>query len=115
MAASQAFFSAAWPLTITPLGGAQSMLDNVNRWRRQLGLGPLASMADEPPLEIDVGGMPGELVDIGNSGRRTLAVVSVRGGTTWFYKLSGPDPLVASQRAAFETFIRSIRFGSSDA
>ncbi|MCP3905076.1 MAG: hypothetical protein GY715_15740 [Planctomycetes bacterium] len=97
-------------LTITPLGGSQDMLSNVNRWRRQVGLGPLASLADDPPRPIEVAGAPGHLINAGGADQRILAVVSVRGGMTWFYKLSGPDPLVSSQLDAFNEFIRSIRF-----
>lgn len=97
-------------LTITPLGGDQDLLANINRWRRQLGLPPLAGLADDPPQPIEVAGAPGSLVDLGGPEGRTLAVIAPRGGMTWFYKLSGPDPLVESQRDAFEAFVRSVRF-----
>ncbi len=97
-------------LTITPLGGDQDLLANVNRWRRQVGLGPLADLSEAEPVPVEVAGEPGRLVDIGGSEVRTLGVVSTRGPTTWFYKLTGPDRLVAGQRDAFETFVRSIRF-----
>lgn len=97
-------------LTITPLGGSQDLLGNINRWRRQVGLGPLANLDEQPPVSIDVAGTPGHLVDIAGSQSHILGVVSVRGGTTWFFKLTGPDPLVADQKAAFESFVRSIKF-----
>ena len=97
-------------LSITPLGGTQDLLANVNRWRRQVGLEPLAELAESPPASLEVAGRPGSLVDIAGGLRRTLGVISTRGATTWFYKLSGPDRLVAGQRAAFEAFVGSIRF-----
>jgi hypothetical protein len=97
-------------LTITPLGGNQDPLANINRWRRQVGLPPLTDLGDDPPQPIDVAGVSGSLVDIGGPEGRTLAVIAPRGGMTWFYKLSGPDPLVKSQRDAFEAFVRSVRF-----
>ena len=97
-------------LSITPLGGTQDLLANVNRWRRQVGLEPLADLAESPPESLEVAGRPGSLVDIAGDLRRTLGVISTRGETTWFYKLSGPDRLVAGQRAAFEAFVGSIRF-----
>ncbi|MEE8458364.1 MAG: hypothetical protein V3S08_00740 [Phycisphaerales bacterium] len=97
-------------LTITPLGGAQDMLANVNRWRRQLGLGPLGDLAGASPVPIDVDGIPAQLVDIAGADRRTLGAVATRGATTWFFKLTGPDTLVAAQRPAFESFVSSIRF-----
>ena len=100
-------------LTITPLGGPQDLLGNINRWRRQAGLGPVADLGEEPPVPVEVAGRPGSLVDIVGTDRHILGVISRRGKMTWFYKLSGPDPLVASQRAAFEAFVGSIRFGGA--
>lgn len=97
-------------LSITPLGGTQDLLANVNRWRGQVGLEPLAELAESPPVSLEVAGRPGSLVDVAGPDRRTLVVISTRGATTWFYKLSGPDGLVAGQRTAFEAFIGSIRF-----
>ena len=101
-------------LTITPLGGSQDLLDNINRWRRQVGLGPLASLDEQPPASLDVAGEPGHFVDIIGSESHILAVVSTRGGMTWFYKLTGPDPLVADQKAVFESFVRSVKFSRSN-
>jgi hypothetical protein len=97
-------------LTITPLGGQQDLLANINRWRGQLGVSPLSGLEEEPPAAIEVAGEDGHLVDIAGAEARILAVVSTRSGQTWFYKLSGPDPLVAGNKASFEAFIRSIRF-----
>ncbi len=97
-------------LTITPLGGVQDMLANVNRWRRQVGLGPVSDLAETQPADIEIAGAPGQLVDIGGPEQRTIGAVAVRDGMTWFYKLTGPTDLVARQREAFETFVRSIRF-----
>jgi hypothetical protein len=101
--------SQAASLTITPLGGTQDLLANINRWRRQVGLGPLSDLAESPPVPFEVDGRPGSLVDIVGTERRTLAVISTRGATTWFYKLSGPTRLVADQRSAFEAFLSTIR------
>lgn len=97
-------------LTITPLGGSQDLLDNINRWRQQVGLGPLSGLEEQPPAAIEVAGQPGHLVDAAGAEKHILGVISTRGGMTWFYKLTGPDPLVAQQKAAFESFIRSIEF-----
>ncbi len=96
--------------TITPLGGNQDLLANINRWRRQVGLGPIANLADTPPLSIDIDGTPGDLVDIVGPERHTLGVVWTGPSMTWFFKLTGPDPLVANQRSAFEAFVGSFDF-----
>lgn len=97
-------------LTITPLGGSQDLLDNINRWRRQVGLGPISGLDEQPPTPIEVAGQPGHLVDAAGAEKHILGVISTRGAMTWFYKLTGPDPLVAEQKAAFESFIRSMEF-----
>ena len=34
--------------------------------------------------------------------------MSEHGGTTWFVKMSGPDPLVAGEREGFEAFVKSL-------
>ena len=59
---------------------------------------------------IEVAGEQGHFVDLAGSANHILGVIVPRGDTTWFYKLSGPDRLVAGQRAAFEAFVGSIRF-----
>ncbi|MHC5113344.1 MAG: hypothetical protein ACYTGP_02805 [Planctomycetota bacterium] len=100
-------------LTITPLGGSQDLLANINRWRGQLGLSPVASLDEAQAVPIEVGGDPGHLVNVAGSGQRTLAAVAERNGTTWFYKLSGPDAVVASQLGTFSDFVRSIRYMGS--
>lgn len=103
-------------VTITPLGGRQDPLANVNRWRGQVGLGPLGALADEPPAELDVAGTPAHLVDAAGPGGHIVAAMFERDGTTWFVKMSGDDPLVAGAREAFEAFVTSLRFdGGGDA
>ena len=78
--------------------------------RYDLVLGPLANLDEQPPVSIEVGGYSGHFVDIIGSESHILGVVSTRGGMTWFFKLTGPDPLVADQKAVFESFVRSIKF-----
>ena len=97
-------------VTVTPLGGTQDLLANVNRWRRQVGVGAVADLAEAGSTPIEVAGTPGTLVDVAGPDRRIIAVVATRDATTWFYKLSGPDPLAAEHRDAFEQFVRSIGF-----
>ena len=103
--------SAEATVTITPLPGPPKLLGNINRWRGQVGLGELKSLDDEPPQSIEVAGQSGSLVDLAGPDKHMIGVIATRGGDTWFYKMVGPNPLVAEQKAAFEGFVRSIRFG----
>lgn len=102
--------SAEAVVTITPLPGPPKLLSNINRWRGQVGLMPIEDLSDDPPQPIQVAGETGALVDLPGQSKHMLGVIAERDGATWFYKMVGPDPLVAEQKAAFEAFVRSIRF-----
>ena len=78
---------------------------NVNRWRGQVSLPPLA--------DADVAGAVTRLsanhltltvVDFAGTGanaQRILGAMVPFGGATWFFKLMGPDAVVASAKPAF--------------
>ncbi len=57
-------------MVVTPLGKeAASVEENVNRWRRQIGLGPVGPVElTEMTSEIEVGGQPVTLVDMAGPG-----------------------------------------------
>ena len=110
-------------VSVIPLPGmAGSDLDNVNRWRGQVGLKPvspdeLAKLAQ--PVEIDH--QPAELYDVAgeNAGSgekaRILAAIARREGTAWFFKMTGDDALVAAQKPAFIEFLKSVSLPSASA
>jgi hypothetical protein len=81
-------------------------LANVNRWRRQIGLGDV----DEAGLQSCTSGLdasPGAvLVNLTNEQRQLLGAIVPREGKWWFYKLSGDAPAVAS---AHEDFVRFVK------
>lgn len=92
-------------------GGAGGLAMNVTRWRNQVGLPPV----EEPDagVSMTVGGAPCTLHDyVGPaSGGSRLIVASIDvNGTTWFFKLIGPTDAVASQKAAFESFLGTLKF-----
>jgi hypothetical protein len=104
-------------VSVVPLpehgGGARA---NVNRWRQQLGLEPIKDDAQlqKDLRQLDVGGDKAPYVDL--TGRdptgpqRILGAWIVHGGRTWFIKMKGNPELVGKQQAAFEAFVKSIRF-----
>jgi hypothetical protein len=96
--------------TITPLPGPPNLLANINRWRQQIGLDPVQNLDKLAPQTMQIAGAAGSYVDLVGSNQHILGVIASRDGQTWFFKLTGPDPLVAEQKPAFETFVRSIRF-----
>jgi hypothetical protein len=105
-------------VSVIPLSGmAGGDLANANRWRSQVGLAPVS--ADELKKlasNVELAGQPAELYDFGGKNPasgdsvRILAAVQHREGTAWFFKMTGDDGLVEKQRAAFEAFLKSVRF-----
>ncbi len=103
-------------VSVIPLAGmAGTDPANVNRWRGQVGLGPLPE-ADVLNLaeKVSVGGQPADLYDLagtnpGNSAaERILGVILHRGDTAWFFKMTGDANLVEQQKSAFISFLKSI-------
>ena len=106
-------------VSVIPLGGsAGSPLDNVNRWRGQVGLPPIdQAQFDKDVQRVEIGGSGGYYVHLaapeaqGDGRQAILAAFTTRDNRTWFFKMQGPAKTVEQQKNAFETFIRSIRFG----
>lgn len=110
-------------ISIIPLPGmAGSDLDNVNRWRGQVGLGPVSeAQLGELAETVSVGDGEGHLFDLLGAARdggepvRMLAAIYRREATAWFVKMLGPASLVEAQKPALRALMASLRFGGSDA
>ena len=110
-------------VSVIPLAGmAGGDLNNVNRWRSQVGLAPvtqaeLAKLAEE----IEIAGSKASLYDQAglnpaDGGKsRILAVALYREDTAWFFKMTGDDELVAQQKPAFVEFLKSLQFAAAGA
>lgn len=102
-------------LSITAFpGDTGGLLANLNRWRGQVSLPPLAAGELEASVQhFDGAGLHFEVVDFAGSANgaptRLLGAVLSRPGETWFFKLMGPDPLVAAQKNDFLEFLRSVK------
>ena len=94
---------------------AKSLLNNVNRWRAQVQLGPLDEAAiRESVKKVAVAGKTGQYIDIpGTNGNRILAVIAERDEGIWFFKMMGDEQLVGKQKDAFESFVKSVRFDAA--
>jgi hypothetical protein len=92
----------------------------VNRWRGQLGLGPI-SENDLPQIArpLPVLGGQATLVDFtgvdAKTGQPTRLVGAIvpQNGQTWFYKLMGDTRIVAQQKSAFTKFIQSANYANA--
>jgi len=102
--------------------GKESMgtfIDNVNRWRGQVGLPPVSDPSSAPPQQTTVGGNAAALFDFtGPEGatadtpgaKRLIVVISPQAEDFWFFKIQGPAKVVSEQKAAFDSFLQSFRF-----
>lgn len=102
-------------LSITAFPGDTGGLHaNVNRWRGQIGLSPISDTEVEKSIQhLDMNGLHAELVEMvgtsGNPPMRLLGAIVPYEKETWFFKLTGPDALVTSQREAFRQFLSTIK------
>ena len=86
-------------------------LENVNRWRRQIGLEPV----DENGLQecvtslgSGIDGAPGPvLADLSKENRRLLGAIVPREGKWWFYKMVGDAAVVNAEHDTFVQFVKS--------
>jgi len=101
-------------LSITAFpGDTGGLLANLNRWRGQVSLPPLAEAQLGASIEhLALGPLQAELVDfagtVNGAPTRLLGAVVPHNGETWFFKLMGPDALVAAQKPAFREFLRTV-------
>ena len=95
-------------------GDVGGPLANVNRWRGQLSLPPLAEGDLTAALNhLDVGPLHLDYVELAAAGsppaRRVLGALVPHAGATWFFKLDGPDAVVVQEKPAFLAFLQSLR------
>jgi len=108
-------------VTLTPLGGgAGGVGANLERWRDQVGLPPLKEEDFDKEMKLtEFPAGKAVLVDFANPKHRDQKKARIMGAilprpeAMWFVKMTGPIPLVGAQRAAFEAFLKSLRFGDS--
>jgi len=92
-------------------GEAGSDFDNVNRWRGQIGLPPVEESGLASVI-VKVKGKNGEFLtaDMMGTSSHIVAAWIRLDGHTWFFKLSGPDKLVADEKGKFTKFLQSVQF-----
>jgi hypothetical protein len=96
-------------VTITRFpGDVGGELANVNRWRRQVSLAPVASMADQDKSDIALASGMGTYLDLTGTSSRMLVVFAPHGGFTWFLKMSGDADVLDGEKTNFESFVHSV-------
>jgi hypothetical protein len=105
-------------VTVSMLGGsAGGMLPNVNRWRGQLNLPPVDQAGLDALLsDIKAGSVEAKLVELegtdlkSGTPARMLTVVVALPAETWFFKMTGPLPVMDAKAGDFRAFVNSTRF-----
>lgn len=107
-------------LTVSKAGG--DLKGNIDRWRGQLGLKPLAGSVDPADLQtIQSEAGPIWVVDLvadqaseqAQRFRVGLLAESTQGvptGQMWFFKLVGPNGLIEGQREAFDGLLKKLQW-----
>jgi hypothetical protein len=89
-------------------------LANVNRWRGQINLPPIGAGDLAGAVQrLEFNGLKLGVVDLGGAAgsgaQRTLAAIVPHAGSSWFFKLTGPDAIVAGAKPAFMEFLATIK------
>jgi hypothetical protein len=102
-------------LSITAFpGDTGGLLANLNRWRGQVAL-PAFAESDLPKSveHIDTGTLHFEVVDFAGTANgaptRIVGAILARNGETWFFKLMGPDAVVAKEKPEFIKFLGTVQ------
>lgn len=95
---------------------AGGVLNNVNRWRGQLGLASVsAAELGSLTRPLEVPGTKAILVDMSGTDAKTgqkarlIAAILPQGDRTWFYKLMGDEQVAEREREAFVKFVQTAR------
>jgi hypothetical protein len=100
-------------------GDVGGLVANINRWRGQIGLGPVApDEVSGMTSDLVVNGVKATVVDFKADSApadkappaRMIVVTIPHAGNSWFFKITGPAPLVEAQKAAFLQFVESVKF-----
>lgn len=106
-------------LSITAFpGDVGGTLANVNRWRGQLELPPVAAGdLGSATQHLDINGLHVDVVEFANASgakpQRILGAMVPFDGATWFFKMMGPDAVVAREKPAFMEFLQTVKAPAS--
>lgn len=100
-------------------GDVGGQLANINRWRRQVGLGPISEEAAADFIQdVTVSDIEGWQVDFtgpegsGENGgaARVVTTAVFQDGQTWFFKLVGNDAALEDELENYDAFLKSVSF-----
>lgn len=96
---------------VTFPGDGGGDVENINRWRQQIGLAPMDGTAvNSSVVPLETGQTSFSTIDISSANTRTVAAWTRWDGRAWFLKLTGPNAAVEKEKPNFVKFVQSIRF-----
>ena len=100
-------------------GDVGGTLANVNRWRAQLGLQPVAeNELAKVTKPVEAGSASALLVDLtSESGeQRMLGLIlpDKKNDRTWFFKLTGPAKQIGERAEKFNQLVKSVRLSGDE-
>ena len=94
-------------------GDVGGELANLNRWRGQIQLPPVGPAELEASVQhSDRNDLHLTVVDVAGTGataQRILGAMVPYAGATWFFKISGPEALVAKEKTEFLAFLDTVK------
>ena len=97
--------------TLDRLPAAGSLLENVNRWRNQVGLEQIgAEELTQAIRKVEVDGVTADFVELIGEQDAILGVIAVRGDLAWYFKLRGNRALAAQEKEKFLSLAQSVKF-----
>ena len=100
----------AGEIAVTRLSGQfGDMAANINRWRGQVGLEPVADAAAVPSRDVKCPAGDVKVYTMEGSAKSLVVGMLKRGDTTWFFKLLGDKSTVTQNVPAFDQFLQSVR------
>ena len=90
-----------------------NMVQNINRWRGEVGLPPVTDEGQQPVRKITLAGREAALLNFDAADKSSVVALAPLGREAWFFKLIGPGKTVADQRANFDAFLQSLQFGEA--
>lgn len=105
-------------LSLLP-GGAGGMVDNVNRWRKQMSLPPIDAEAVKALPKQELLGLDAVRVDLtgafagmaegpGKADFQLIGLLTTFGDQSIFVKMTGPAAVISAEAANFDRFVASL-------
>jgi hypothetical protein len=96
-----------------PFNRFGTMLENVNRWRSEVGLPASENELNENAGKLVSGDLIGVVFDFAGPQKRSYVAMFRKGADMWFVKLIGPAKTVEAQRGNYDAFLKSLQFGEA--